>query len=153
MLLDHYDTEGLFDEMFAGNGEVRPHYQLMRERLDTMSKEELDQKIRKSGDVCSSGRGSLSPFMGTSRARSGSFPSIPMPRIIPADEWQTIEDGLVQRITALNLFLYDIYHEQKILKDKVIPEEVHPAVRRITALSSWASTCRAIFTSTSAAPI
>jgi uncharacterized circularly permuted ATP-grasp superfamily protein len=52
------------------------------------------------------------------------FPFDLIPRIIPDKEWQLIERGLTQRITALNLFLYDIYHEQKIIKDKVIPEDV-----------------------------
>ena len=41
----------------------------------------------------------------------------------PADEWDTIERGLVQRIMALNLFLHDIYHEQQILKDGVVPRD------------------------------
>lgn len=123
MLLDHYDTEGLFDEMFAGNGEVRAHYQLLRERLDTMSKEELDQKIR-SLETLFLRQGITFTVYGDQRGTERVFPFDPVPRIIPADEWQTIEDGLVQRITALNLFLYDVYHEQKILKDKVIPEEV-----------------------------
>ena len=50
------------------------------------------------------------------------FPFDLMPRIIPAREWEQIERGLAQRITALNLFLHDIYHEQKILKDGIIPE-------------------------------
>jgi len=46
------------------------------------------------------------------------------PRIVPADEWDTIERGLKQRVTALNLFLYDVYHEQKILKDRVVPRDL-----------------------------
>ena len=50
------------------------------------------------------------------------FPFDLLPRIIPATEWEHIERGLAQRITALNLFLHDIYHEQKIVKDGVIPE-------------------------------
>jgi uncharacterized circularly permuted ATP-grasp superfamily protein len=50
------------------------------------------------------------------------FPFDLLPRIIPAKEWEFLQRGLAQRITALNLFLHDIYHEQKILKDKVIPE-------------------------------
>jgi uncharacterized circularly permuted ATP-grasp superfamily protein len=50
------------------------------------------------------------------------FPFDLLPRIIPAKEWAHLEAGLTQRITALNLFLHDIYHEQKILKDGVIPE-------------------------------
>ena len=49
------------------------------------------------------------------------FPFDLLPRIIPAKEWEYLERGLAQRITALNLFLHDIYHEQKILKDGVIP--------------------------------
>ena len=49
------------------------------------------------------------------------FPFDLVPRIIPANEWDLIERGLVQRITALNLFCQDIYHEQRILREKVIP--------------------------------
>ncbi|MCC6415719.1 MAG: circularly permuted type 2 ATP-grasp protein, partial [Opitutaceae bacterium] len=49
------------------------------------------------------------------------FPFDLLPRIIPAKEWEYIERGLTQRITALNLFLHDIYHEQRILKDGTIP--------------------------------
>ena len=52
------------------------------------------------------------------------FPFDLLPRIIPAEEWDFIERGLVQRITALNLFLHDIYHGQNILKDGVIPKEI-----------------------------
>jgi uncharacterized circularly permuted ATP-grasp superfamily protein len=48
------------------------------------------------------------------------WPMDPVPRIIPANEWRTIECGLVQRLTALNLFLKDVYHEQHILRDRVI---------------------------------
>ena len=51
------------------------------------------------------------------------FPFDLIPRIIPADEWDLLERGLTQRIRALNLFLHDVYHEQRILKEKVIPEE------------------------------
>jgi uncharacterized circularly permuted ATP-grasp superfamily protein len=44
-----------------------------------------------------------------------------IPRVIPAKEWAKIEAGLVQRITALNLFLHDLYHDQKIIRDKIVP--------------------------------
>ena len=52
------------------------------------------------------------------------FPFDLVPRIIPAPEWEHIEAGLTQRITALNLFLHDIYHDQQIFKDKVIPRHL-----------------------------
>ncbi len=51
------------------------------------------------------------------------FPFDAIPRIITAEEFAEIEKGLTQRVNALNMFLYDIYHEQHIIKDKVIPEE------------------------------
>jgi uncharacterized circularly permuted ATP-grasp superfamily protein len=52
------------------------------------------------------------------------FPFDLVPRIVPATEWSRIERGLKQRITALNLFINDLYHEQKILKDRVVPTEI-----------------------------
>src|SRR6202040_3440176 len=61
-----------------------------------------------------------------------------IPRIVRAEEWDEIELGLKQRIYALNAFIDDIYHEQKILKDKVIPEEV------IRSAVSYRPQCRGI---------
>jgi uncharacterized circularly permuted ATP-grasp superfamily protein len=52
------------------------------------------------------------------------FPFDLVPRLIPNHEWQQIERGLVQRVTALNLFLDDIYHEQRILREKCIPNDL-----------------------------
>lgn len=51
------------------------------------------------------------------------FPFDAIPRQIPAGEWKMLERGLIQRVNALNAFLYDIYHEKKIVKDGVIPKE------------------------------
>ena len=52
------------------------------------------------------------------------FPFDPLPRLIPLKEWTRIEKGLVQRVTALNLFLQDVYGTQKILQEKWIPAEI-----------------------------
>lgn len=51
------------------------------------------------------------------------FPFDAIPRQIPAKEWEILERGLIQRVKALNMFLYDIYHEKKIVADGVIPKE------------------------------
>ena len=51
------------------------------------------------------------------------FPFDLIPRTIPAGEWSTLETGLVQRVRALNLFLHDVYHDQRILREGVIPTE------------------------------
>jgi uncharacterized circularly permuted ATP-grasp superfamily protein len=71
------------------------------------------------------------------------MPFDPIPRIIPRDEWERVERGLVQRITALNLFLHDVYHEQRIVKEGIVPGK-SCTVRSIFGLSSWASMCRGI---------
>ena len=52
------------------------------------------------------------------------FPHDLLPRIITATEWERIERGLTQRITALNLFLKDVYHEEKIIEDGVVPATI-----------------------------
>ena len=51
------------------------------------------------------------------------FPFDPVPRIIGKDDWAYLEQGLRQRVMALNRFLWDIYHEKKIIKDGIVPEE------------------------------
>lgn len=51
------------------------------------------------------------------------FPFDSVPRIISKDDWEYLEQGLEQRVKTLNLFLWDIYHEKKIIKDNIIPQE------------------------------
>ena len=69
-------------------------------------------------------RASLSPCTAATKAPSGSFPHDLLPRIITSAEWETIERGLTQRITALNLFLRDIYSDGRCLADGVVPREI-----------------------------
>lgn len=123
VLLDSYDTQGFYDEMFTAEGSVRPHYQLLHERFQRMSQEELDQKLRSLESLFLK-QGITFTVYGDSAGTERVFPFDPVPRIIPPDEWTRIENGLIQRITALNQFLYDIYHDQSILREKRIPEEV-----------------------------
>ncbi|MFV0298828.1 MAG: circularly permuted type 2 ATP-grasp protein, partial [Hyphomicrobiaceae bacterium] len=47
-----------------------------------------------------------------------------IPRVLTASEWRTLETGVIQRVKALNAFLWDIYHDQKILRDKIVPREL-----------------------------
>jgi uncharacterized circularly permuted ATP-grasp superfamily protein len=88
-----------------------------------MSPEELEQKV-KNLDLLFLKQGVTFTVYGDQKGTERVFPFDPVPRVIPAHEWEVVEAGLIQRITALNLFLYDVYHEQKILKDGVIPAEV-----------------------------
>ena len=123
MLLDAYRPADLFDELMDANGQVRPYYGSVADRLFQMEPRELEQKI-KSLELLFLKQGVTFTVCGDERGTERVFPFDPVPRLIPSQEWEQVEAGLIQRITALNLFLYDIYHEQKILKDKIIPPEV-----------------------------
>lgn len=119
-MLEHYDHAGFFDEMIGADGKPRPHYAKFRELLEGVDREDFDDK-RESVDLAFLRQGITFNVYGDSQGAERVFPFDLIPRIIPAAEWERIEAGLVQRITALNLFLHDIYHEQRIVKDGVIP--------------------------------
>lgn len=119
-LLKSYDPENSFDEMTDATGKVRPHYRQFRELLQALSPKEFDLK-RQSVNLAFLRQGVTFNVYGDSAGTEKIFPFDLLPRIILAAEWELLERGLAQRITALNLFLKDIYHEQKILKDGTIP--------------------------------
>ena len=119
-LLKSYDPENFFDEMITADGEVRPHYARFRDLFQSLAPREFDEK-RQSVDLAFMRQGVTFNVYGDSAGAEKIFPFDLLPRIIPAKEWEMLERGLAQRITALNLFLHDIYHEQKILKDGIIP--------------------------------
>jgi uncharacterized circularly permuted ATP-grasp superfamily protein len=88
--------------------------------FQSLTAKEFDLK-RESVDLAFLRQGITFNVYGDSAGMEKIFPFDLLPRIIPAKEWEQLERGLIQRITALNLFLHDIYHDQKILKDGVIP--------------------------------
>jgi uncharacterized circularly permuted ATP-grasp superfamily protein len=106
--------------MLDGDGSVRQHYRLFRELFQSLTPKEFEIK-RQSVDIAFLRQGITFNVYGDSAGTEKIFPFDLLPRIIPAKEWEMLERGLAQRITALNLFLHDIYHEQKILTDGVIP--------------------------------
>ena len=117
-----YDTQGYFDEMLDPSGGPRPHYARFAQRLTGMSRTEFEAK-RRAVDLAFMRQGITFNVYGDSRGTERIFPFDLVPRIIPAAEWAYLETGLIQRITALNLFLHDIYHDQHIIRDGTIPAE------------------------------
>jgi uncharacterized circularly permuted ATP-grasp superfamily protein len=118
-----YQVGDFFDEMFAGPGVVRPHYSKLFARFKEMEREEFERKRALAASTFLTQGVTFTVYnddQGTERI----FPFDLVPRIVPAEEWELVERGLVQRITALNLFLHDIYHEQNILRDGVIPKQI-----------------------------
>jgi uncharacterized circularly permuted ATP-grasp superfamily protein len=120
LLSKNYSGEGFFDEMVAGPRKVRPHYQKFLQGFNRLSPEDFEEK-RRAADLAFLRQGVTFNVYGDSQGTERIFPFDLVPRIIPAKEWELLEAGLTQRIRALNLFLHDIYHEQKIIKDGIIP--------------------------------
>jgi uncharacterized circularly permuted ATP-grasp superfamily protein len=114
-----YSVAAAFDEMFDRSLQPHSHYRGLYQRLRGLSSDEFARrKVMTDLSMKQDGVGFT-----VYRAEEGIeriWPMDPVPRIIPADEWTLIEKGLIQRLTALNLFLNDIYHDQRILRDKII---------------------------------
>ncbi|MFM7001959.1 MAG: circularly permuted type 2 ATP-grasp protein [Limnohabitans sp.] len=121
-----------FDEMYSrlpspgDAGEVRPHYAayarwLQAQDPQTMAarREEAEMIFRRVGITFAVYGDKDEDGSGTERL----IPFDLIPRVIAAQEWKSMEAGLVQRVTALNRFIHDVYHDQEILKAGVIPLE------------------------------
>lgn len=106
--------------MFEATDLTRRHYERFRRCFESIPFEDFDQR-RREVDLAFMRQGITFNVYGDSQGAERIFPFDLVPRILPAHEWDHIEQGLIQRITALNLFLHDIYHEQKIIRDGVIP--------------------------------
>ena len=116
----------MFDEMNASTSSVRKHYQgyqrwLAQQPADVMQarRAEAEMIFRRVGIT-------FAVYGDKDEDGSGSERLIPfdlIPRIIPAHEWASMEKGLIQRVTALNRFIHDVYHDQEIIKAGIVPSE------------------------------
>lgn len=122
-IFNKYEPGPFFDEMFSSDGEVRPHYRQLLERFNEMAPSEFDRK-RALAERSYLNQGITFTIYSGDEGTERIMPFDLIPRIIPADEWALIERGLTQRLTALNHFLHDIYHDQRIIQEGVIPGEI-----------------------------
>jgi uncharacterized circularly permuted ATP-grasp superfamily protein len=118
-----YHTDGCFDEMFDEHSEPRAAARPLIQFMETLPDGELLRR-QQSAERALLHMGITFNVYGDSAGTERIFPFDLVPRIVAASEWDYIERGLKQRIRALNLFLDDVYHEQKIVRDGVIPEEI-----------------------------
>lgn len=122
-MFQQYKLDGLFDEMFADEGHPRPHYVPVAARLSALGTSAFSRR-RQMADLAFRNQGITFTVYSDQRGVEKIFPFDLVPRIIPAAEWRHVEKGLAQRITALNLFCKDIYHDQHILREGIIPPEL-----------------------------
>jgi uncharacterized circularly permuted ATP-grasp superfamily protein len=118
-----YQTEGFYDEMFDGDGNARPGADLVIERINQLPETEL-QRRQKAAERALLHLGITFNVYGHDSQTEKIFPFDIVPRIVQAHEWTRLELGLKQRITALNNFIDDVYNDQKIIKDGIIPADL-----------------------------
>jgi uncharacterized circularly permuted ATP-grasp superfamily protein len=112
----------MFDEMYDAEGQTRAHYQALGQWLASLPPDVLQEK-RREADLLFHRVGITFAVYGDEEGTERLIPFDTIPRIIPDAEWQFLCRALVQRVTALNRFLHDIYHAQEILRAGVIPAE------------------------------
>ncbi|MFV0368208.1 MAG: circularly permuted type 2 ATP-grasp protein [Hyphomicrobiaceae bacterium] len=122
-LLDAYDQGGYYCELRGAAGADTPKHQSLLKILSALDEEE----VRARSAEATSELFDLGVTFTVYTERDAIDRILPfdiIPRVISAGEWRTINNGVIQRVKALNLFLYDVYHDGKIFKDGVIPEEL-----------------------------
>ena len=120
----NYDFDPAFyDEMFAAPDQPRAAYAPLQKRLGDIEPGELEE-YQKTADLSFLNQGITFTVYGNDGGTERIFPYDLLPRIITSSEWETIEKGLAQRLTALNLFLKDIYGDGQIFRDGVVPREL-----------------------------
>lgn len=120
---DSYEPGDFYDEMFLAKNQPRPQAAPLIERINALSEGELLQR-QQAAQIALFKLGVTFNVYGDTQGTERIFPFDIVPRIVAADEWEQLERGLKQRIQALNLFIADIYSEQKIIKDGIIPAEL-----------------------------
>ena len=118
-----YLLDAAHDEMFDGQGLPRAHYSPLFERLLTLDPQELKER-QTAADLAFLHQGITFTVYGQKEGTERIFPYDLIPRILTAREWAVIEHGLTQRLTALNLFLKDIYNDGRILADGIVPRQI-----------------------------
>jgi uncharacterized circularly permuted ATP-grasp superfamily protein len=118
-----YEFNGSYDEMFRSTDLPRKQYRPLYTQLLNLGADEL-RRSKQEADQSFFNQGITFTVYGSEKGTERIFPHDLLPRIITAAEWETIERGLTQRITALNLFLKDVYHEARIIEEGVIPAKI-----------------------------
>ena len=122
-LLARYDAGGFYDELLGAEDEHTRSTDALRRRLAEF---QIDDLRRRSEDAEREFQnlGITFLILSDSQAIDRILPFDVLPRVITAQEWERLNAGVIQRVTVLNRFLHDVYHDQKALKDGIIPAEL-----------------------------
>ena len=113
-----------FDEVFDESGAVRPNYDTIYNIIQGLDEEEFISLVEDAKTSFFNQGITFAVYSDKKAATEKIFPFDLFPRVIPANEWEYIEKGVMQRTLAVNAFLFDLYNDANILKDKIIPSEL-----------------------------
>lgn len=134
MKCEHYQTDSFYDELFEADGIPREGARLLIERINSLSEGDLERR-QTAAEQALLQMGITFNVYGAEGGTERIFPFDIIPRIVSGSEWLSVEKGLKQRITALNMFIHDVYNEQHILRDGIIPREL------ILSAASYRAVC------------
>lgn len=143
---DNYALSAAYDEMFRNADGARAQYEILHNRLKELPMETLERR-QMAADRTFMHQGVTFTVYADNRGTERIFPYDLLPRILTHQEWDTIERGLKQRITAINHFLHDIYHEQHIFKEKVVPQDLIMSCKHYRTEMQGLTIPRKIYTS------
>ena len=132
-----YDTAGFYDELIDDQGRPRPGAELLIRKIESLEAGDL-QRRQQAVERALLRMGITFAVYGDDRGEEKIWPFDLVPRIVLADEWERIERGLKQRIRALNMFIDDVYHGQRIIQDGIVPEEL------LLSAKSYRSVCQGL---------
>ena len=143
-----YDSKSTYDELLGPGGRARPFASQLIKHLRSLSQAELLER-KEASDLAITVMG-ITYTVYTEEGQTDSiWPFDIIPRVIPKTEWDRVAAGLKQRVQALNMFIGDIYGKQRIIKDKIVPNELiqssrnfrKQAVGMTPSLGVWAHIC------------
>src|SRR5690606_27373582 len=114
--------ENTWDEMYDSKN-IRHQYSHVFSMLKNLDVDSMSNRHRLAGELFLN-QGITFTVYNNNEGIERIFPFDIIPRIITGAEWEEIEKGIIQRLKVLNLFLKDIYHEQQILRDGIVPAEL-----------------------------
>jgi uncharacterized circularly permuted ATP-grasp superfamily protein len=139
LLAKYRPLDGTWDELVAPDGTARPHAQRTCALLNAVAATEF-ARFQSLAELSLYNQGVTFSVYSDQRGTEKIFPLCLVPRVLGAREWARTEQGLIQRVHALNLFLDDIYGEQRILSEGRLPADLilgarsyHPKLRHLAA--------------------
>jgi uncharacterized circularly permuted ATP-grasp superfamily protein len=112
-----------YDELYSADGTPRPHYEKLARTLGRLGRDEILARVA-DVDTALLQRGVTFTVYADAEGTERVFPFDIIPRILTAEEWARIERGIQQRVRAVNAFIYDVYHSERILREKRVPREL-----------------------------